>query len=280
MDHGVGVGTSASSAARSWRSPETHVEAVARRPVAAGQRADLVTGGERGVEQMRPTKPVPPVIASFIAATNALDLRRRFVLRGGAEALDHRVEQRLHAFVDRRGHREDGRAGGLFERLDDLGALLVVEQVGLGQRDHLRFGVEPGAVAVELAADDPPAFDRIARRTVDQVEQHPGALDVAQEAVADAGAFGRALDQAGDVGDDELAALVADHAELRAERGEGIIADLGGGVADRVRKVDLPALGRPTRPTSASNLRRSHSHISSPALPVWCWRGARLVEVL
>ena len=53
---------------------------------------------------------------------------------------------------------------------------------------------------------------------------------MAEEAVADAGAFGGALDQPGDVGEDELAALVADHAELRAERGERIFADLGDGV--------------------------------------------------
>ena len=129
-------------------------------------------------------------------------------------------------FVERRGDREDGRAGRLFERFDDLGALLVVEQVGLGQRDHFRLVGEPGAVAVELAADDRQAStgSSLGRR---QVEQQPGALDVAEEAVADAGAFGRALDQAGNVGDDELAALVADDAQLRAERGERIVADLG-----------------------------------------------------
>ena len=56
---------------------------------------------------------------------------------------------------------------------------------------------------------------------------------MAEETVADAGAFGGALDQAGDVGEHELAALVADDAELRAERGEGIVADLGDGVGGR-----------------------------------------------
>ena len=63
------------------------------------------------------------------------------------------------------------------------------------------------------------------------MEQQPRALDMAEEAVADAGAFGGAFDQPGNVGEDELAALVADDAELRAERGERIIADLGRGVA-------------------------------------------------
>ncbi len=71
------------------------------------------------------------------------------------------------------------------------------------------------------------ASDGLVTRGIDQVQQQPRALDMAEEAVADPGAFGRALDQPGDVGDDELAALVADHPELRAERGERIVADLG-----------------------------------------------------
>src|SRR3546814_4468033 len=45
-------------------------------------------------------------------------------------------------------------------------------------------------------------------------------------------------------------------------------------------KVDLPALGSPTSPASASSLSRSHTHASSYGQPVPCWRGARLVDVL
>ena len=112
------------------------------------------------------------------------------------------------------------------------------------------------------------------------MEQHAAALDMAEEAVADPGALGRALDQAGNVGDHELALLVAHHAELRAGGGEGIVADLGLGVGDGLMKVDLPALGSPTRPASASSFSRSQTHASSLGQPVPCWRGARLVEVL
>ena len=49
---------------------------------------------------------------------------------------------------------------------------------------------------------------------VDQVDQHPAAFDMAEEAVADPRAVRRAFDQPGNVGEHELAALVADHAEL------------------------------------------------------------------
>ena len=44
-------------------------------------------------------------------------------------------------------------------------------------------------------------------------------------------------------------------------------------------RVDLPALGRPTRPTSASSLSSSRRRFSSPSVPGSARRGARLVGV-
>ena len=41
------------------------------------------------------------------------------------------------------------------------------------------------------------------RRNVDHMQQQAGARQMAQELVAQAGAFGRTFDQAGNVGDDE-----------------------------------------------------------------------------
>src|SRR5262245_42536593 len=60
------------------------------------------------------------------------------------------------------------------------------------------------------------------------MQQHARALDMAQETVSEPGAVGRAFDQAGDVGDDQLA-LVAevDDTEVRDQRGEGVVGDLG-----------------------------------------------------
>ncbi len=59
------------------------------------------------------------------------------------------------------------------------------------------------------------------------MEQHAAALDMAEEAVAEAGAFMRALDQAGNVGQHEFALVDRDDAELGMQRGEGIVGDLG-----------------------------------------------------
>ena len=48
----------------------------------------------------------------------------------------------------------------------------------------------------DRAAPAPPGRRFVERRDVDQVQQQPRALQMAQELVAEAGAFGGALDQA------------------------------------------------------------------------------------
>ena len=69
-------------------------------------------------------------------------------------------------------------------------------------------------------------------RQVDQQDQHPGPLDVAQELVAEAPTLAGALDEAGDVGDHELGVVGPHHAEVGFERREGVVGDLGLGGGD------------------------------------------------
>ena len=138
----------------------------------------------------------------------------------------------------------------------ELRQSLVVDEVGAAERDDLGLAGKAGAIAFQLAANDAPRFDRIVAGGIDEVQQHFGPLDMAEESVADARAFGGALDQAGYVGEDELAALVPDDAELRAQGRERIIADLRGGVRDAVeegrlagvRKADEPDVGEQLQP--------------------------------
>src|SRR5690606_9678981 len=75
---------------------------------------------------------------------------------------------------------------------------------------------------------------RVERRDVDQVQQQARTLQVPQETVAQPGAFGRAFDQPGDVGDDEtLFGADAHDTEVRMQRRERIVGDLRPRVADR-----------------------------------------------
>src|SRR3546814_1493517 len=81
--------------------------------------------------------------------------------------------------------------------------------------------------------------DRVFGACVHQMQQHAAPLDMAKEAVPDADAVGSPFDQAGDVGDHELAALVAHHAKLGFQRGEGIVAHLRLGIGDGIEEGGL-----------------------------------------
>ena len=67
---------------------------------------------------------------------------------------------------------------------------------------------------------------------IDQMQQHAAALDMAEESISQSGALMRALDQPGNVGEHEFAALRAHDSELRMQGGEGIAGDLRLGRAD------------------------------------------------
>ena len=57
MDDGVGAGGELAQRRRGPRgSPATQVDPGARRLLAAGERGDLMPGGERGLDQMRADK--------------------------------------------------------------------------------------------------------------------------------------------------------------------------------------------------------------------------------
>ena len=81
---------------------------------------------------------------------------------------------------------------------------------------------------------------------VDEQAEHPRPLDVAEELVAEAATLAGALDQAGDVGDDELRAVTeADDAEVRLERGERVVGDLRLGRRDHADQRALADVREP-----------------------------------
>ena len=91
--------------------------------------------------------------------------------------------------------------------------------VGLGPDDQARTLEQLGPVATELVEQDPLLLlgrAPVDRREVEQEDEHPRPLDVAEELVAEAAALGRALDEAGDVGEHELVVAEAHHAEVAA----------------------------------------------------------------
>ena len=120
------------------------------------------------------------------------------------------------------------------------------DQIDLVERHDLDALGQRRVVGGELLADGLVGRDRIALleqrgARVDEVHDHARALDVPQEAVAEPGSFAGALDQAGDVGDDEAALADLRHAEVREERGEGVFGDA------RARGRDAPQQRRLAR---------------------------------
>ena len=94
----------------------------------------------------------------------------------------------------------------------------------------------------ELVADDVVVPARVAGGAVDDLEQDPGPLDVAQERVTQARTRRRALDQPGHVGDRRPPAVVdaqVHDAQVGLERGERVGRDLrlGGGEGREQRRL-------------------------------------------
>jgi hypothetical protein len=115
---------------------------------------------------------------------------------------------------------------------------------------------------------------------VDEMQQDAAALDMAEEAVAETGAFMRALDQAGNVGEHEFAAVDLDDAELRMQRGEGIVGDLRFGRADRGEKGRLAGIGQADQAGIGDQLQPQPDRALLAGWPGLARRGARLVEDL
>ena len=100
----------------------------------------------------------------------------------------------------------------------ERGQVVGLDRIGLGAHDEARPVEELRAVLAELVQQNPFLLgrrDAVDRREVDHDAHHPRPLDVAQELVSEATALARALDQAGDVGHDEVGVVV----ELAPRRG-------------------------------------------------------------
>ena len=164
-----------------------------------------------------------------------------------------------------------------FERREPRLAHVLGQQVELVQRDDLDARGERrrrssrarrGSISQSASGESADALFDERRAGVDEVHQHARALDVTQEAVAEAGALARAFDQAGQIRDDE-APLAARCTTPSAGTSvvNGYAATRGRAAEMRRSSVDLPAFGRPTRPTSAISLSEKRSRRASPLRP-------------
>ena len=123
--------------------------------------------------------------------------------------------------------------------------------VAFVQRDDLRKRGQLFAVLFELGVDLLKIFVRVAPfRTgnVDDVHEHSGTLDVAQEIVPQPRARSRALDQPRDIRRDERPIVIANHAQIGRKRGEMVIGDLGLCGADFGQEGAFTHVGKADQP--------------------------------
>ena len=146
---------------------------------------------------------------------------------------------------------------------DELGEIVGLGHVDLVERDELR-ALEQRQLALghrvggELGEDDVEVGERVAAglegRAVEDVHERGAALDVAEELEAEALALARALDEAGHVGDRVADVARLDDAEVRVQRRERVVGDLGPRGGDR---RDRGSTCRPTGSRRGRRRRRS-----------------------
>ena len=109
---------------------------------------------------------------------------------------------------------------------------------------------------------------RVRCGTVDDVHQHPRALDVTQEPESETRSSRRTLDQAGYVRQHNRPLFHLHHPELRVERGERIGGHLWLRRRERAKKRRLACVGRPDMPDVGDELQVEHHR---PLLPLAPW---------
>ena len=206
---------SASSFSRSWRAIRRSTASPVTRNSPAPIRSTANARPAAGRKTWNSATSSSPAAASTGSAGGTRWSRSRPQLVEPLAGRRRRDDHRHVAEPRRRPRRADGRGG----------RVLLGHEVGLRQREDARQLGQPRVVLGQLALDHRVVRDRVGaveRREVEHVHEQPRALDVGEEVVAEAGAVARALDQAGDVGDDELAIVALERPEHRLDRRERV----------------------------------------------------------
>src|SRR5690606_19686398 len=99
-------------------------------------------------------------------------------------------------------------------------------------------------IGLQLFANRAIGGGGIFERRIDEMQEHPAAFHMAQEADPQSRAFGGALDQPRNVGEDELPVLGTDHPQIWMKGGEGIVGDLRPRPANARKEGRLSCIGQ------------------------------------
>jgi len=161
---------------------------------------------------------------------------------------NHPIKNLVDAFTGCARNRDNLFGACFLKLLCNIGHQLLVEEIALVESNDLGFFIEPCAISGKFITHGVPGLYRIIASRVDQVDQDTAAFDMAEEAIANSRAFGGTCDQTRNVGKDEFAPLVADHAELRARGGEGVGPDFRLGVGHLIDEGRFSGIGKANEP--------------------------------
>ena len=120
--------------------------------------------------------------------------------------------------------------------------------VNLVQRDNLRLLPNLGIEEVNLVADSLVLVHDVFAGAVQHVHQHPGALDVSKKLKAEADALAGTLQQTGDIRKHHSRVVALDDPQVGDDGGEGVVRDLGLGVAHACEQRALARVRHPDDP--------------------------------
>ena len=184
-----------------------------------------------------PQRRRPSSTARRLATRRSLTRRRD----RGEHAPNHRARRhRSRPKAAAPARRAAARRSARHFALDRLG----IERVDLVEPDDLRLLGKAVTVKCELVADRAVGAGDVVEGAVDQMKDHCAALDMAEKAGADPDPLARALDQSGEVGQDELLVMQPHDAELRLQGRERVVGDLRPGMRDRGEKGRLAGVGQ------------------------------------
>ena len=143
-----------------------------------------------------------------------------------------------------------------------------VDDVAFGDSQNTLLVEQLGIIASQLFEKNFVFAVDVELFTTDHEEQKRITLNMSQEPESKTFPLAGSFYYSGDVGNTEgLVIMVLDNAEVGNQGGERVVSYFGFGGRDNTEKGDLPALGKPTRPTSASTLSSMTIHLSMAGSP-------------
>ena len=141
-----------------------------------------------------------------------------------------RLKQRFKTLCHGSGDQKHGASAGLFQTLNQISAIVFIDQLELVEHQQTGALREALAIGLELLLHHLEIADRILRTAIYHVDQQARSLDVAKEVMAETCPLGSTSNESRDIGKHgSIAGRPAHNSQIGDQGGEGVVGDLGPG---------------------------------------------------